>query len=126
VAEASAARVEQGGSFTVTVTGLTADEQVTAVLHSQPLVISGIPAAGPDGSVTFRVNVPSDFSTGAHTLILARGSGTEFAQLAVQIVPSAGLAVTGSNVSLGLGLGAGMLVLAGAVLLWYRRRVRRD
>ncbi len=107
-------------------TGLAAGEQVTAVLHSQPLVVRGIPAAGPDGAVTFRVNVPADFSTGAHTLILTRASGTEFAQLPVQVVPSSSLAVTGSDVSLGLGIGAGMMVLAGALLVWYRRRVRRD
>lgn len=126
VAKASASQVAQGGSFTVTVTGLAAGEQVTAVLHSQPLVVRGIPAAGPDGAVTFRVNVPADFSTGAHTLILTRASGTEFAQLPVQVVPSGSLAVTGSDVSLGLGIGAGMMVLAGALLVWYRRRVRRD
>jgi hypothetical protein len=127
IAKASATQVEQGGSFTVSVTGLAAGEQVTAVLHSQPLVVRGIPVAGQDGAVTFRVSVPEDFAAGAHTLILTRADGTEFAQLPVQVLRSDGdLAVTGSQVSFGLGVGAAMMVLGGAVLLWYRRRLRRD
>jgi uncharacterized protein YjdB len=127
IAKASATQVEQGGSFAVSVTGLAAGEQVTAVLHSQPLVVRGIPVAGQDGAVTFRVSVPEDFAAGAHTLILTRADGTEFAQLPVQVLRSDGdLAVTGSQVSFGLGVGAAMMVLGGAVLLWYRRRLRRD
>jgi 5'-nucleotidase len=52
-------RIERGASFTVTLTGLGAREQVVATLNSDPIVITGIPAADAAGRVTFTVTVPS-------------------------------------------------------------------
>jgi GH43 family beta-xylosidase len=125
-ATASATRVAQGGSFTVTVTGLTAGEQVRAVLYSEPLAIGGIPAADTDGTVTFRVNVPADFATGAHTLVVTRADGSDVNPLAIEVVPAGSLAVTGADVPLLaalLGLGT---LLAGAVLVAVRRQKRQS
>lgn len=123
-ATASSSRVEQGGSFTVSVTGLSAGEQISAVLNSQPLTITGIPAADARGAVTFRVTIPADFATGAHTLVITRADGSTLSRLGVQVVAAGTLARTGAELPWGLGLGAFTLVAAGAVLMALRRRSR--
>ncbi len=103
-ATASSTRVEQGGSFTVSVTGLAAGEQISAVLNSQPLTITGIPAADARGAVTFRVTVPADFANGAHTLVITRADGSTLSRLGVQVVAAGTLARTGAELPWGLGL----------------------
>ena len=123
-ATASSTRVEQGGSFTVSVTGLAAGEQISAVLNSQPLTITGIPAADARGAVTFRVTVPADFATGAHTLVITRADGSTLSRLGVQVVAAGTLARTGAELPWGLGLGAFALIAAGAGLVVLRRRSR--
>ncbi|PTT17373.1 hydrolase, partial [Microbacterium sp. HMWF026] len=77
--------IERGGTFTVTVTGLAPGEQITAELHSDPLRITGIPAADAAGRVSFSVRVPSDFAAGAHTLIVQRADGSVIARQGVTV-----------------------------------------
>jgi len=126
VARATAQRVAQGGSFSVTVTGLAAGEQIAATLHSDPLTVTGIPAADANGAVTFRVDVPTGFATGAHTLVITRAGGGAFASLPVEVVPAPALAVTGMDMSPGLAIGAILALIAGFILVVGRRRSRTD
>ncbi|MDT0117126.1 LamG-like jellyroll fold domain-containing protein [Microbacterium sp. PRF11] len=123
-ATASASRVERGGSFTVTVTGVAPGEQLAATLNSQPLVITGIPRADARGQVTFRVNVPADFALGAHTVAIVRADGGPLATIPVQVVAAGSLAATGADLPWGLGIGALLMVAAGAALAIGRRRSR--
>jgi len=114
-------RVEQGGSLAVAVAGLTAGQQITATLHSDPIVVSGIPAASADGTVSFTVAIPADFELGAHTLVI-ESAGFDPISVDVQVVAAGGLAVTGGQFPIGfvtvLALG---VVAAGAVLRLRRR-----
>ncbi|WAC69914.1 choice-of-anchor I family protein [Microbacterium sp. SL75] len=119
---ASAARVEQGGSFTVTVSGLNAGEQLTATLNSTPIVITGIPAADASGTVTFRVNVPATLEPGAHTVVIKRADGTVLPALAVEVVRKGALAATGAQAPWGIALAGGFLVVAGGLAFALRRR----
>jgi len=124
VATASATRVAQGQSFDVTVTGLNPGEQISAVLRSTPLPIAGIPVADASGRVAFRVVVPADFATGAHTLEIARADGAVFSRLGVEVVAAGSLAKTGADVALAAGLlGAGALLAGVAVRALRRRRL---
>ncbi|WP_295836595.1 LPXTG cell wall anchor domain-containing protein, partial [uncultured Microbacterium sp.] len=116
--------VAQGGSYTVTVTGLTPGEQISAILRSTPLTITGIPAADAAGKVTFRVTVPADFATGAHTLTITRADGTTLTPLTLEVVAASSLATTGGAVSFAALLAGAGAVLAGAVMLVVRRRRR--
>jgi len=118
----SAVRVAQGRSFTVSISGLQPGEQVAAVLHSQPLTITGIPAADAAGSVTFRVAVPADFATGAHTLIVTRADGSVLDRLAIEVVAAGSLATTGAGVPFAATFFGVSTLLAGAGLLALRRR----
>jgi len=118
----SATRVEQGGSFTVTVSGLNAGEQLTATLNSTPIVITGIPAADASGTVTFRVRVPAALEPGAHTVVIARADGTVLPALAIQVVRTGSLAATGAQGPWGIALAGGMLVVAGGLAFALRRR----
>jgi len=119
---ASAVRVAQGQSFAVTVTGLLPGERVGAVLHSDPLTITGIPAADAAGSVTFRVAVPADFATGAHTLIVTRADGSVLDRVAIEVVSAGSLAATGVGVPFAATFFGVSALLAGAGLLALRRR----
>ena len=119
---ASATRVEQGGSFTVTVSGLNAGEQLTATLNSTPIVITGIPAADASGTVTFRVSVPAALEPGAHTVVIARADGTVLPALAIQVARAGTLAATGAQGPWGIALAGGMLVVAGGLAFALRRR----
>ncbi|WP_230009843.1 LPXTG cell wall anchor domain-containing protein, partial [Microbacterium sp. Bi128] len=119
---ASATRVEQGGSFTVTVTGLNAGEQLTATLNSTPTVITGIPAAGADGTVTFRVSVPSTLAPGAHTVVITRADGAVLSPLAIEVFAKGTLAATGAQAPWGLALAGGFFVVAGGLAFALRKR----
>ncbi len=121
-ATASATRVAPGESFTVTATGLNAGEQISAVLHSTPLPIAGIPAADDSGRVVFRVTVPAGFDQGAHTLEVARGDGRVFGRLAIEVVAPGSLAKTGVGATWVAALLGSAALLAGATALALRRR----
>lgn len=121
-ATASAAQVTQGGSFTVSVSGLGAGEQVRAVLHSEPMIVTGIPIADTSGAVTFLVRVPSDFAVGAHQLIVTRADGSMLTALPIEVVEVNALAVTGLTGSpLTTGVLACLLIVMG-IIVWVTRR----
>ncbi|MFJ4036533.1 choice-of-anchor I family protein [Microbacterium sp. NPDC090007] len=119
---ASTTRVEQGGSFTVTVTGLNAGEQLTATLNSTPTVITGIPAADASGAVTFRVSVPATLEPGAHTVVITRADGTVLPAVTIDVARKGTLAATGAQGPWGLALAGGMFVVAGGLAFALRRR----
>jgi len=65
-----------GSTLTFTGTGFRLGEDVTATVHSDPIVV-GAKAADASGSVSFSWTVPMDFPVGAHTVVLnGERSGT--------------------------------------------------
>lgn len=112
-------RVAAGGSFTVTITGLLRGQQIAATLFSDPIVVTGIPAADASGRVTFAVKVPAGLAPGAHTLVLTSGTGE--VRLAVTVLANGTLAATGGSFPIGFVavLAVGVLI-AGLVMM--RRR----
>ncbi|WP_417508995.1 pullulanase-type alpha-1,6-glucosidase [Microbacterium sp.] len=117
----SADRVEQGGTITVSVTGLEPGQQIAATLHSDPLVISGIPAADASGTVRFDVSIPADFALGAHTLVVTSGSHDPISA-SLTVVRSGELATTGAQAPWGAALLAVLLLVAGGLFYVTRRR----
>lgn len=112
--------VAQGGTLAVTVTGLTPGQTITATLYSDPIVVTGIPAADASGTIRFSVAIPKSLAAGAHTLVIGTAGQSP---LSVAVTVTAGLAATGWD-----GMGrvlpvAAVLLLAGAALLMTRRRV---
>ncbi|WDG17290.1 family 43 glycosylhydrolase [Microbacterium sp. Clip185] len=123
IVTSSATRVRQGDTFDVSVSGLQPGEQVRAELHSEPLTIRGIRPADAQGAVTFRVDVPRDFDTGAHTLVVTRADGTTLAPLAVEVVAHDALALTGADWPAAvLVFGLGALAIGITVSYTHRRR----
>ncbi|MFG6403037.1 DUF6351 family protein [Microbacterium sp. P04] len=118
-----ATTVEQGGTLPVTVVGLEPGQTIEATLFSDPIVVTGIPAAGADGSTRFSIAIPADFDLGAHTLVVtAAGDGS--IRVTVTVVASGSLASTGSTAPWGFALlGAGLLT-AGGLAFALRRRAR--
>ncbi|EPD83253.1 hypothetical protein HMPREF1529_02626 [Microbacterium sp. oral taxon 186 str. F0373] len=115
-------RIERGASFTVTLTGLGAREQVVATLNSDPIVITGIPAADAAGRVMFTVTVPSTLPLGTHHLIVLGADGRVVLNLPLQVVGEGTLATTGAELPWGLALGGAFLLAAGLLLAMTRRR----
>jgi hypothetical protein len=113
--------VEQGGTLPVTVSGLERGQRITATLFSDPIVVSGIPAANADGTVSFSVRIPGDVPLGAHTLVV-ESVGYDPLEAAVTVVAPGQLAVTGAQVPLGLALAAAALLVMGGGVLAVRRR----
>jgi len=75
--------------------------------------------------VTFRVTVPADFATGAHTLVIARADASTLSRIGIEVVPAGSLARTGAELPWGLGVSAFALIAAGTVLVGLRRRPRQ-
>jgi len=123
-ASASTSSVERGGTVTVTVRGLASGEQVTAVLRSDPITITGIPAADATGRVSFPVVIPENLAVGGHTITVTGADGTTVAVLPVQVYAKGTLAATGAQAPLGAALLAFSLLIAGAGV-WALRRPRR-
>lgn len=121
---AAGGRIERGSSFTVTLTGLGAGEQVAATLNSQPIVITGIPAADASGRVTFTVAVPRTLETGTHHLIVLGADGRVVLNLPLEVVGEGVLATTGAELPWGLALGGAFLLAAGMMLAMTTRRRR--
>ena len=117
----STTAVEQGGVFRVTVTGLNPGEQMSAELRSDPIRISGIPAADATGRTVFDVRVPRDLAPGAHTIIVTRADGSVIARQGITVAAAGTLAATGAQSPLGAGLLAAFLLVAGGIA-WYTRR----
>ncbi|MEJ1087829.1 pullulanase-type alpha-1,6-glucosidase [Microbacterium sp. Mu-80] len=122
----SADTVEQGGTVTVTVRGLQAGEKLTAAVHSDPMVVTGVPAADRDGIVRFEVTIPVDFAIGTHTVVVLSDARAPL-RASLTVVAEGDLATTGATVPWGLLLGAALLLFAGVLLVVLRRRrVARD
>ena len=114
-------RVEQGGTLTVTLTGLEAGQQVAATLFSDPIEVTGIPAASTDGSIRFSVEIPADFELGAHRLVITT-DGEDPIEIGVDVVEEGALAATGAELPWGIALGGAFLLVAGGVAFAIRRR----
>ncbi|MFG6445537.1 ExeM/NucH family extracellular endonuclease [Microbacterium sp. P07] len=113
--------VEQGGSLSVTVTGLEPGQQIAATLFSDPIVAKGIPAADASGRTTFAIAIPADFALGEHELVVTAANESPI-RVSVTVVANGVLAVTGSELPLGVALGAGFLLVAGGLTYALRRR----
>jgi DUF1680 family protein len=113
-AAASTSQVERGGVVRVTVSGLKPGEQVTAELQSDPIRVTGIPAADAAGRVAFDVRIPADLPTGTHHIVVRAADGTEIARLPIMVAAKGTLAATGAQAPLAGGFLAALLLLAGA------------
>lgn len=122
-ASASVGAIERGGVVRVNVGGLAAGEQVTAELHSDPIRITGIPAADANGRVTFDVRIPATLPTGRHEIVVWAADGTEIARLPIQVSAKGTLAATGAQAPFGAALLGAVLLVAGAAG-WAMRRPR--
>jgi LPXTG-motif cell wall-anchored protein len=113
--------VTAGQLVTVCGDGFVPGEQVQVFLHSEPTFV-GVAVAGPDGSVTASVVIPSDTTPGLHRLEL-RGvtSSKSLFSLEFTVTAAAALARTGDEALPPAAIG-GLLLVAGAVLV---RRSRR-
>jgi len=117
----SSDRVEQGGTIEVTVSELEPGQQIGATLHSEPRVITGIPAADASGTVRFDVAIPADFALGAHTLVITSGDHDPI-KAPLTVVRAGELATTGMQAPWGLALLAALLLVAGSVIYVTRKR----
>jgi uncharacterized protein YjdB len=124
-ASASVDAVERGGVVRVVVTGLEPGEQVTAELRSDPIRITGIPAADASGRVSFDVRVPADLPPGAHTIVVYRADGSVIARIPLTVAAKGSLAATGAQVPLGIALAGALLLVAGTGARFLRRPHRR-
>ncbi|WP_396640992.1 choice-of-anchor I family protein [Microbacterium sp.] len=113
--------VEQGGTLNVVLTGLKPGQVVGATLFSDPIVVTGIPPADASGRIAFSVAIPANFALGAHTLVIT-SEGLEPLRIGVTVVRAGQLSTTGSELPMGLALGATMLLVAGGALYAMRRR----
>lgn len=114
-ASLSATNVVPGGQVTVTASGLAANESVQIWLHSTPITLwSG--TANADGTLSQRVTIPAGTEIGKHQ-IEVRGATT--GSLWLNLTVSERLAETGfdSVASVGIGVGASVLLVAGAGFL---------
>jgi 2',3'-cyclic-nucleotide 2'-phosphodiesterase (5'-nucleotidase family) len=114
-------RAEQGGSLRVTVSDLDPGQQIAATLFSDPIVVTGIPAANAAGVTSFSIAIPADFDLGAHRLVIT-SAGLDPIQVGVTIVRSGALAVTGSELPWGIALAGGFLLVAGGLAFALRSR----
>ncbi|NYD68019.1 copper amine oxidase [Agromyces atrinae] len=112
--------VTAGGTQSVTASGFTPGESVSAVLHSDPIDV-GTYIADEDGDVVFQFVVPASLETGSHSLVLtgqtsstvAEGSFTVVGATVAGVIGS--LSTTGTNANI-LASIAALLLLAGAGL----------
>lgn len=136
----SDATVPQGGTVTVTATGLDPGTSASGEVRSRP-ISAGTQIVGPAGSATFSVDLPENFPTGQHRFIV-RGTadGTVITMVTFFTVvddaagsgagddgaDAGGLPATGSEDNLAplAGLGVALLAAGGLVLYVGRRRTQ--
>ncbi|QBR87893.1 LPXTG cell wall anchor domain-containing protein [Microbacterium wangchenii] len=116
-------RVERGDTLSVTLTELQPGQQVAATLFSEPITVTGIPAANASGTVTFSVPVPADFAVGAHTLAIT-AAGLPQINVGVTVLAAGALAVTGGQSPWAFALAGALLLVAGGLVYVLRRRSR--
>ena len=117
-----AERIAQGDTLQVELTGLEPGQVVGAVLHSEPIVVQGLPAADASGTISFSLAIPADFEVGAHTLVVS-SAGLPDVSASLEVVAGGALAATGlTQQPWILGLVAAALVIGGGVLALRRRR----
>lgn len=115
-------RVEQGGTLRVSLSGLEPGQTVAATLFSDPVVVSGIPAADAQGRLSFTVAIPSDIALGDHRLVIT-SAGLDPIEVGVTVVAPGALAATGSEFPWGIAVcGAALLMVAGSALFVIRKR----
>lgn len=121
----SSDRVEQGGTLSATVSALKPGQQIEATLFSDPIVVTGIPAADASGQVSFSVAIPADLALGEHRLVVTSGDLAPL-EATVTVVRAGQLATTGAELPLGLALGAAALLVIGGLAFATRRRGALD
>ncbi|SDQ67912.1 bifunctional metallophosphatase/5'-nucleotidase [Microbacterium sp. cf332] len=116
--------VAQGGTLEVTVSGLEPGQQIAATLFSDPVVVTGIPAADAAGRTEFTVAVPRDFPTGAHRLVVTSGAldPIEVAVTVTAAAPAGTIAVTGGTAPIGFAVAGALALALGGLLVAARRR----
>ncbi|MFI8410878.1 choice-of-anchor I family protein [Paeniglutamicibacter gangotriensis] len=80
--------VKQGETLKAKVSGLEEGALIAAVLHSDPVAASDIPAANAAGETSFEIGIPADFETGAHTLLVS-ATGHEDISVQVEVASAA-------------------------------------
>jgi hypothetical protein len=141
-ATATESSVTQGGRLTLTAGGFSPGEQVAVTLHSTPVSLGSVTATG-TGAASITFTVPTALPAGSHTVsFLGQTSGltatsAAFTVLAAPAPQAAGtttvaapasaqpvLAATGRNdrALTGYGIAGGLLIAAGAGLLYAGRR----
>jgi hypothetical protein len=116
--------VSQGGSIDVVGSGYLPGASVQVVLHSTPVLLAVL-TADASGNISAHVSLPAAAPIGAHTVELvgqAASGAVTTVSLPLTVVPSGILPVTGADLG-SWPLGA-VLLLAGVVVLWIRRRPR--
>lgn len=115
--------VEVGGSLSVEVSGLQPGQRISAVVHSDPFTVTGIPVADADGSIAFSVSIPAGFAIGPHTLEIT-SAGEDAITIPITVVAAGSLAVTGLQVPIAIIVIALGVMAAGGLLLTRRRHLR--
>jgi hypothetical protein len=125
----SSSTVAQGGTITVTGSGLPASAAAEVWLHSDPVLLADA-ATDADGALTATVTIPARTPVGSHEIVV-RVAGVELrADLAVTAsggAPAPGapssdpLASTGGQIAWGAGALAALLLVAGGILVARRR-----
>ncbi len=85
-ADISAPQVAVGDEVVITGRNFTPGAEVAGEIHSTPYSI-GTQIADQNGTVTFRVTIPENFATGAHTVYLTETGGTNRAQVSLTVTP---------------------------------------
>ena len=114
--------VTQGQPLPVTVSGLEPGQRITATLFSDPIVVTGIPAADDAGRTSFSVAIPRDFAVGPHTLVIESGA-LEPISVDVRVV-APGVPTLGGELPWGIALAAAFALVVGGLLVALRPRRR--
>lgn len=81
----SSSSVAQGDALTVSVSGLTEGQKVSATVHSEPVAL-GTVSASASGTASWSWKVPTDFATGQHTVEVTDSNGTVLASTYFTVV----------------------------------------
>ncbi|MDF2581020.1 MAG: hypothetical protein K0S49_2599, partial [Microbacterium sp.] len=98
--------------------------QIAATLFSDPVAVTGIPAADEAGRTAFSIAIPRDFEVGAHRLVVTSRTlaPIEVGVTVTAAAPAGTIAVTGGTAPIPFAV-AGILTLAlGGLLVAARRR----